>query len=309
MRRLILGCFVLLGVAVGLIAAGEKGWGPVVVTREGEQKLVLLLGNPQEPFVEPGVRLRWPFVSRVLTFDKRALFLGTKGEPIQTKDHERIVVDNYVVWKIKDPRLFYASFPEASAAEGLIAASSQIERVVRADVRSVIGQRTLEEVLTTAREEIMQQIAKESDEMLGKLGIAVEDVRINKTELPAGTERNVFERMTAERQRLARKNRAEGEERGQSIRAQAERESQVMVAEAQRDAEIVRAAGDAEATRIYAEAYSRDSEFYSFMRTLQAYRKTIGEKTTLLLSPEHGFFRLFGGDSKTPRSRAPEGTP
>jgi len=299
MRRILFAVFLIAAVLVGFIAAGQQGIGPVVITREGEQKLVLLFGDPQAPLVEPGVSWRWPLFtfSRVLTFEKRALYLGTKGEPIQTTDHERIVVDNYVIWRIDDPRLFYASFPEPSAAAGLFAASRQIERVVRADVRAVIGQRTLEQVLTTEREAIMHQITKESDETLGKLGISVEDVRINKTELPAGTERNVFERMRAERQRLARKNRAEGEERGRSIRAKADRESQVIVAEAQKAAEILRAEGDAEATRIYAEAYSRNPDFYAFVRTLQAYRKTIGEKTTLLLSPERGFYRLFGEEA------------
>ena len=148
-------------------------------------------------------------------------------------------------------------------------------------------------MLKDKRTEIMNEIAANSRKELEQYGIEVADVRINRTELPQGTEASVFARMKTERERLAKKNRAEGEERARRIRAEADREARVIVANARRDAEISRGEGDAEATRIYAEAYGTDPEFYDFMRSLEAYRKTIDENTTLVLSPDAEFFRFL----------------
>jgi membrane protease subunit HflC len=157
----------------------------------------------------------------------------------------------------------------------------------------VVGRRTLAEILTTARPEIMKSITRQSDGELRSAGITIDDVRINRTELPPGTEKNVYERMRTERQRLARKLRAEGDEEGRRIRAQADGQARVIVADATRDAEIVRGQGDAEAARIYGEAYSSDPEFYGFVRSLEAYKKTLGPGTTLVLPPSAEFFRLL----------------
>ena len=259
-RVLFLVVFTVLFTLVG-IGAGELGMGPVVIVHEGEHKLLLLFGRPRA-LTEPGVALRWPVLEKVTRFDSRFLYFNTEPLPIQTKDEERIVVDNYVVWRIRDPLLFYESFPR-----GFRQAEEQIDRVVRADVREVIGKRTLDAVVTGERVSIMQEITKETAQSLKDYGIDVQDVRINRTELPEGTERNVFARMRAERERLARKYRAEGEEEGRRIRAEADREAQVIVAVANRESEILRGEGDAEAARIYAEAYTVDPEFYEFQRT------------------------------------------
>jgi membrane protease subunit HflC len=174
----------------------------------------------------------------------------------------------------------------------------------------VIGQHTLVEVLKDKRAEIMEEIGQKSGQALERFGIEINDVRINRTELPRGAEENVYARMRAERERQARKNRAEGEEQARRIRAEADREARVVVAEARGQAEIERGTGDAEATRIYAEAYSRDAEFYAFLRSLEAYRRTIGEGTTMVLLPDHEFFRMLShgsevgpaGSSTSPRS-------
>ena len=150
------------------------------------------------------------------------------------------------------------------------------------------------QVLKTERRAIVDEIARRSAEAVLRFGVEVGDVRLNRTELPEGTEENVYARMRAERDRLARKYRAEGEEEARTIRAEADRAARVLVAEARRDGETERGKGDAEAARIYAEAYSRDPEFYAFQRGLEAYRKTLGKSTTLVLPPTHEFFRLFG---------------
>jgi membrane protease subunit HflC len=283
---------VLFGLGVSLIAAGEFDFGPVVITHEGEQKLILFLGKAGAPRLEPGVSVRWPF-STVITYEKRLLYLNTNALPIQTEDGEFIVVDNYVIWRIADPLKFYSSFPSKNANQAVEQAQEQIDRVTRADVRAAIGQRKLDEVLTTQRSEIMAGITKQSDKSLRRYGIQVADVRINSTELPESIREKVYERMRAERERLARKSRAEGNEQGIEIRSAADRDSKILVAEAKRDAEILRGEGDAESARIYAESFSKDPEFYSFLRTLEAYRKTIGAKTTLILSPDSSFFQLL----------------
>ncbi len=287
MSRLFLIGVVLAAIASGLVWAGERGWGPLVITPEGEQKLVLFLGDPWK-VTTPGLDWRIPGLHDVRTFERRLLYLNTEPLPIQTKDEERIQVDNYVVWRIVDPTVFFAKYP---AGQSL--AESEIDRVVRADVRAVIGRHTLDEVLTGKRAEIMQEITRESQEDLAPFGIEVRDVRINRTELPEGTENSVYARMKTDRERLARKYRAEGEEAARRIRAEADRAATVIVANARRDAEISRGRGDAEATRIYAEAYSSDPEFYAFMRSLKAYESTLGDRTTLVLSPRAEFFRFL----------------
>jgi membrane protease subunit HflC len=285
-RRLV---FIGLTLALlGLVWLGNFDQGPFLITREDQQKIVLLFGKPLLVRTKPGLALRLPFVTDVLTYDKRRLYLSTEPITAQTRDQELLVIDNYVIWRIEDPVQYRSSFPL-----GRSTAEAQINQVVNNDLREVIGQRTLSEVVTSSRVEVMRAITQKSDENLRASGIRIEDVRINRTELPAPTEENVYARMRTERERLARKERAEGEQEGRTIRAQADRESQVIVAEAKRDAEVERGQGDAEATRIFADAYSADPDFYGFVRGLEAYRKAIGSKTTLVLSPSSEFFRLL----------------
>ena len=297
MRRALIGFVAVVLVCVGLIWLGEFGWGPVVITRENEQKMILFLGDPRA-VTQPGFALRLPLLEEERAFDRRLLYLNAEPDLIQTRDQERIFVDNYVVWRIVDPERFFASFPD-----GMAQAEQQIDRVIRADVRQVIGQHTLTEVLTGERLDIMRTITERASAELGQYGIETQDVRINRTELPSDAEKNVFARMKTDRQRLARKYRAEGGEKARRIRAEADREARVIVANARRDAEITRGTGDAESTRIYAEAYTKAPGFYAFMRSLEAYRKTIGDGTTLVVSPDTEFFQFFG--SATPGGKKP----
>ena len=289
MRRLLF--FGLIGSALlaALVWAGEIGVGPVVITHEDEMKLVLLFGSPVSVQTEPGLSLRVPFVSDVRTFDKRLLYSNAEPLPMQTRDAEQPVIDHYVVWRIRDPLQFFRSFPA-----GMTQAEAQVDRVTRSDVREEIGKRTFAEVVTTARSDVMKAITASSAEELAGFGIEVRDVRINRTELPKSTEENVYARMRTERERLARKYRAEGDEQGRRVRAEADREALVTVAEAEREASELRGGGDAEAARIYAEAHGIAPEFYGFLRRLEAYEKTIGEKTTLVLPPDNDFFELLG---------------
>lgn len=302
MRRLLLLLLITLASLAALVWAGSLGIGPVLYTPEGRQKVVLLFGNPVNVQTEPGLSWRVPLLDNVLSFDARYLYLNTAPSKIQTRDQERLFVDSYVIWRIEDPLRFFASFPGR-----IPQAESRIDEVVRADVRDVIGQRTIPEVLTDARIEIMAQITKEASEELSGNGITIRDVRINRTELPPATTQNVYARMRTERERLARKYRAEGDEQGRTIHAQADREALVTVAEARKDAEILRGEGDALAAGIYADAYNQDAEFYGFVRSLEAYRKTIGKGTTMVLPPSNEFFRAMQSPNGGPPAPAAAG--
>jgi len=291
MRRGLL--FVLLGAGLALlaVAGGNLGIPPVVITREGEQKLILLYGQVRN-VTQPGISLAIPFVEEVRTYDSRWLYNSTAALPIQTKDGEQLLIDYYTVWRVGSPRDFVREFPG-----GMEPAEQQIDRVVGDGVRKLIGRHTLGEVLTE-RAPIIAAITENARKAFAPVGIEVADVRINRTELPSGAEESVYARMKTERERLAKKNRAEGEERARRIRAEADREARVIVASARRESEIARGQGDAEAARIYAEAYTVDPDFYAFTRSLEAYRKTIDGRTTLVISPDTEFFKYLEGQGR-----------
>jgi len=294
-RLLLLGVLVVAALGIGLIAAGLRDLGPVVITREDEQKIILRL-NEAIRVTPPGWTLRVPLLETAETYDRRWLYLNAEPDAIQTAEGEQLIVDNYAIWRIArgDGAIqFRRSFPG-----GMSEAEKRIDRAVRDDVREVIGRHPLAEVLDEKRPQMMREITERTRSTLAQFGIEVADVRINRTDLPDRTLEAVYGRMNTERERLARKSRAEGEERARAIRAGADREARVIVAEARRDAEIVRGEGDAEASRIYAEAYGGDPAFYDFVRSLEAYRKTIDGRTTIVTSPRSEFFRFL--ESATP---------
>jgi membrane protease subunit HflC len=286
-KRIVIVVFVLLLLATGLVAAGNRGMGPVLITREGTQQIILRFGDVINE-ADPGWSLRVPLLDEVKTFERRLLYLNTAQDVILTKDQERIVVDNYAMWKIDNLTLFISAFPT-----GTQQAEKQMDRVVRAAVREIVARNTLAEVLTDKRSEIMEAIRVRVADSFSDTGIMVHDVRINRTELPEAIEKNVHSRMKADRERLARKFRAEGEEQARKIRASADRDAKVIVATAKGEAQISRGEGDAESARIYAAAYGADPKFYAFTRSLEAYRNTIGEGTTVILSPDSEFFQFF----------------
>jgi membrane protease subunit HflC len=287
-KRLLIVLFGLLLLVTGFVAAGSRGIGPVVITKEGTQQIILRFGEVINE-TEPGWSLRVPLLDEVKTYERRLLYLNTEQDVILTKDQERIVVDNYAMWKIDDLTLFISSFPR-----GMQQVEKQMDRVVRAGVREIVARHTLAEVLTDQRSAIMEGIRARVADSFSGTGVSVKDVRINRTELPDAIEKNVHARMKADRERLARKFRAEGEEEARKIRAAADRDAKVIVAKARGKAQVTRGEGDAESTRIYAAAYGKAPEFYAFVRSLEAYRKTIGEGTTLILSPDSEFFQFFG---------------
>jgi membrane protease subunit HflC len=264
------------------------------------QAVVLQLGEPVRTVREPGLYMKIPFIQSVLYFDRRLLEYDASPKELLTRDKQQLLVDNYMRWKIIDPLKYYQAVRDEAGAQ------SRLDDIVYSNLRENFGRQTLLEILSSKREELMGDITRKSDQATREYGIEVVDVRVKRADLPEKNEQNVFSRMRTERERLAKKFRAEGDEEARKITSNAEKDVKVLLAEAQRDAEIARGQGDAEAVRIYAEAYGRDPELFSLVRTLDAYRKALPDSTSLVLSPDSEFLRFLRGDepaaTKPPRA-------
>ena len=259
------------------------------------QAIVVQLGDPVRTVQEPGLYVKLPFIQNVLYFDKRLLEYDASPKELLTKDKQQLVVDNYVRWRIHDPLQYYRTLRTESGAQ------SRLDDVVYSNVRESLGRHTLRDVVNERRAALMQEVTSKSDKKAREYGIEIVDVRIKRADLPEKNELNVFNRMRTERERLAKKFRAEGDEEARKIRSEADKQVQILLADARQKAEIMRGEGDALTVKIFADAYGRDPEFYELVRTLEAYRKTIGEGTTLILSPNSDFFRLL--NQLDPRSK------
>jgi modulator of FtsH protease HflC len=251
------------------------------------QAVVLQLGEPMRTIREPGLYFKVPFIQSVIYFDKRLLDYDASPKELLTRDKQQLVVDNYTRFRIVDPLRFYQAVRDEMGAQ------SRLDDIVYSNLRENFGRQTLGQIVSRSGGELMEDITRSSDLRARDYGIEILDVRIKRADLPEKNEQNVFSRMRAERERLAKKFRAEGEEAASRIRSESDKEATVITAEAERDAQIRRGQGDAEAIRIYAEAYGRDPEFFELVRTLEAYRASLGEGTTLVLSPDGPFFRYL----------------
>jgi membrane protease subunit HflC len=264
---------------------------------EWQQALVLKFGKPMRTIVEPGLNFRIPFVHQVVYFDKRLMEYDAAPRELITRDKQQLVVDNFSRWKIIDPLKFYQTVLTEAGAQ------SRLDDIIYSNLREAIGQVTSTDVVSGDRTKFMDVVRSNSDRRAAEYGIKVVDVRIKRTDLPEKNEQNVFRRMRTERERLAKKFRAEGDEASSKIRSQAEREKRVIMADANRESEIIRGKADALATDVYAKAYGRDAEFYGFIRTLESWRKTLGEQTTVVLTPSSEFLELLVSSRASSRKR------
>lgn len=281
---------VLIGIAVALGAALLLAGTSLFVVNQAEQALVLRLGAHRATIKEPGLHVKWPFIEEVVFYDLRLLSLEPPAEEIILGDQKRIVVDTFTRYRIADPLKFYQALRNETNAR------NQLTQVVSSALRQAMGQIMLPSLLSDERTRLMENILREVRDRAGDYGIAVADVRIRRADLPEETSQSIYDRMKSERERQAKELRAQGYEWGQQIRARADRERTVILAEATRQANVLRSQGDAESSRIFNEAYGRDAKFYDFYRSLEAYRKTLGDgETTMVLSPDSDFLRYFGG--------------
>ena len=251
------------------------------------QAIVVQLGDPVRTVQEPGLYWKIPLIQNVLYFDQRLLDYNASPRELLTKDKQQLVVDNYSRWRIRDPLQFYRTVRNEEGAQ------SRLDDIIYSNLRETLGRHTLREIVNEKRALLMEQVTKRSDEKAREYGIEVVDVVIKRADLPEKNELNVFNRMRTERERQAKKFRAEGDEEARKIRSESDKRVQILLAEARKQAEITRGEGDALAVKIFADAYGRDLELYQLVRTLEAYRKSLGDGTTVILSPNSDFFRLL----------------
>ena len=258
------------------------------VVGEGEQALLVRLGAPIGVAATPGLKFKAPFIDTVTVYDTRLLLLEPPTEQMILGDQKRLEVQSYTRYRIVDPLRFY------QALRTIDQARAQLAQLVSSSVRRELGQVPLLALLTDQRAEIIDVIKNEVAAKARPLGVAVEEVRFHRADLPFETSQAIYDRMKSERQREAKELRAQGFEWAQQIQARADRERTVVLSEAQRGARINHGEGDAEASRLLAEAYGKDPQFYKFYRSLQTYRQALADSgPTLVLTPDADFLRLF----------------
>jgi membrane protease subunit HflC len=284
------------------------------------QALVVRLGKPVRIITEPGLNLKIPFIDSVITIDKRILAIESPAQEVIASSQdksvagvaqagERLVVDAFARYRITDPLKFYQTV-------GPDGANSQLSILLNSALRRVLGAATLADAVRNRREALMGQMRDQLDRDAQPFGIQVVDVRIRRVDLPEQNSQAVYQRMQTERQREAAEFRAQGSQKSQEIRAKADRDVTVLLAEANSQSESIRGQGDAERNRIFADAYGKDPNFFSFYRTMQAYERSMQHSDThLVLRPDSDFFRYFGdpagkgpGDAATAGAPAPGGT-
>ena len=257
---------------------------------ETQTALRFQLGEMVEADYQPGLHWKWPLINNIRKFDRRLQTLDTEPERFLTAEKKNVIVDSFAMWRIQDVRRFYTA-----VGGDPVQANVRLDQIVKDGLRSEFSKRTIQEVVSGDRDQIMETLSRLLKEQAKQLGIAAVDVRIKRIDLPPDVSNSVFSRMKAERLRVAKDFRSRGAEAAERIRADADRQSTVILAEAYRDAERQRGEGDAQATDIYAQAYGKDQDFYSFSRSLTAYRQSFGDKSdVLLLQPEDShFFQYF----------------
>ena len=279
----------LIGLIVAVVVA-LVAWNSFYIVAQTERAVLLQFGRVVQPDVQPGLHVKIPYVNQVRIFDGRLLTLDSTSSRFLTLEKKALMVDAYAKWRVKDAERFYQSTSGMKQV-----ADERLARRLEASLRDQFGKRTLHESVSGERDALMADVTATLNRAAEReLGIEVVDVRVKAIDLPREVNRSVFERMSTEREREAREHRAKGRELAEGIRADADRQRRVLLAEAYREAEELRGDGDAQAASIYANAFGQDQEFYSFYRSLQAYRESFADKRdVLVVDPGSDFFRYL----------------
>ncbi|QTA38400.1 protease modulator HflC [Thermosipho ferrireducens] len=248
----------------------------IFIIDQTEQAVVLRFGEIINTYSEAGIHFKTPFIDNVKKFEKRILLYDIEPEKIITEDKKTLIIDTYALWKIANPQKFIETMRTKALAE------SRIDDIVYSHIRNVFAKHTFDEIISDRREEFLREVTKLSREDLKDFGIEVVDVRVKHADLPNENIRAVYERMKAERYSIAAQIRAEGQKEAQKIRAEADKKATVILAEAQSKAEQLKGIGEASSTRIYAEAYQQDPEFFEFWRSLSSYNDIFKNGTVIL---------------------------
>ncbi len=274
-------------ILIGIILA--IGFSFVYYVDEREKAIKFRFGEIVDSDIKPGINFKLPFVNNIKYFDARVQTMDADPELYLTGEKKNLVVDSFVKWRIEDVHQYYTRLQGRTSN-----ARSRLSQRVNDSLRQEFGKRNVQEVISGDRALIMETVRKAMDEEAQLMGIKVIDVRLKRVDLDPSISERVYDRMQAERQRVAKELRAQGEEEAEKIRADADRQRQIMLANATRDAEQVRGEGDAIATNTYAVAFGQDREFYNLYRSLNAYRNTFNSKDDLMvIDPSSEFFRFF----------------
>lgn len=257
---------------------------------ETKQVIILQMGEYKQTVSNPGLHAKLPFVQTAKTLEKRVITSDTLPEDYITLDKKRLSVDHVTRWRIIDPRLFYVTL-----GGNEVRAQQRLQGIVVSDMKDELALYNFVDIISYQREQIMSDVTSRTSEKALEFGIEVLEVRIKRADLPDEVEQSVFDRMKAERERIAKQYRAEGEEESFEIRAEADREAIVIMAEAYKGRQTLEGEGDSKAIEIYTEAYRQAPELYLLLRTLQAYESVMDEETMLVLSTESDLFKYLSG--------------
>lgn len=283
----------LIFAAIGFVVLGLVGSSSIFVVNEWETAIKLRLGEIIDSDFKPGLHFKLPVINNVVKFDSRIQTLDSRPERFITAEKKFVIVDSFTKWRITDVAQYYRS------TGGSVPKTARLlsERINTA-LRDEFGIRTIQEVISGDRNEIMELLSKNADEQASALGVEIVDVRVKKIDFPTEVSSSIFDRMRTERERVARELRAQGAEEAEKIRAEAERRRTEILAEAYRDSEIIRGEGDAIAAETYANAFNENSDFYAFWRSLTAYREAFASGGDMMvLEPDSEFFRFMNQKS------------
>ncbi|MFT4746582.1 MAG: membrane protease subunit HflC [Congregibacter sp.] len=291
-------------IALIIVALGLLIFGSLFVVEEGNKAIVIQFGKVQRDsesgdttVFEPGLHLKLPFFDRVVTLDARIQTLDEQPDRFVTAEKKDLIVDLYVKWKIEDFAKYYL-------ATGGIKSSAEIllQQKVNNGLRSEFGTRTIQQIVSGERSELMDEAMAQASSSSDELGIEIIDVRVKQINLPLEVRNFIFQRMRSEREAVAREHRSEGKEKAEFIKADIDAKITVMLADAERNLRKLRGEGEAQAAQIYAETYTKDPEFYSFLRSMDAYKKSFSSKQdVLVVEPDSDFFRYM----KNPSGKQP----
>jgi len=260
------------------------------IVDEREKAIMFRLGEIVRTDFEPGLHFKIPIFNNVRKFDARVLTMDAPPEEFLTSEKKNVTVDSFVKWRIIESSAYYKSMGGDERR-----ATTRISQIIKDGLRNEFGKRTIQEAVSGERSQIMDNLKVNATKQVEEFGIEIVDVRIKRIDLPRDVSNSVFQRMEAERGRVAKDFRSRGAEQAERIRADADRQREIIIAEGYRDAEQIKGAGDAGAAKIYAQAYTQNKEFYSFYRSLDAYKNTFNSKNDILVvKPDADFFKYFG---------------
>ncbi len=259
---------------------------------EQEKAILFRLGEIVTSDLKPGLHFKTPFINNVSTFDARVLTLDAKSERFLTSEKKNVIVDSFAKWRIGDVGLFYTT-----VGGDEFQANLRLDQIMKDAIRSEFGVRTINQLISEDRSELRKTLLEKLAPMTKKYGIELIDIRIKRIDLPTEVSSSVFQRMRAERERVAREFRSQGAESAELISAEADKQKQVILANAQREGENIRGRGDAESADIYAKSFGKNPEFYAFYRSLQAYQASFEHtEDTLVIKPNSDFFKYFSSE-------------